>query len=217
MSLVNALPEQDREILLLKFYADLSSTEIGGRLGLPPGTVRRRLRDTVDRLRTTLDKDHGDARRWALVTTQGLPKRLSPRLPQRRPQKPSQEAPRGGAHASQAVDSTISNGMWSRFAMLARAKFGTKTTMGVAGLGIMAVGTASLGYLDSCGAGPRPQEPPTGNTSPPVAATEDNRKENKREHRDKYRQKPNPRDKKRRQEPEHRVNWARSPLATKIQ
>ena len=43
--LVTALGEPYRQCVLLRYYEDLSSSEIAARLGIPPGTVRWRLKE----------------------------------------------------------------------------------------------------------------------------------------------------------------------------
>ena len=50
------LRPQDREILLLHAWAELSDSEIGAALSLPTGTVKSRLHRTRERLRNHLDR-----------------------------------------------------------------------------------------------------------------------------------------------------------------
>lgn len=45
------VPQPDRDILSLSIFYGLTSGEIGARLGMPAGTVRSRLHDTLTRLR----------------------------------------------------------------------------------------------------------------------------------------------------------------------
>ena len=40
---INALPSDLRRVVVLRFYAGLDATEIGGALSIPPGTARSRL------------------------------------------------------------------------------------------------------------------------------------------------------------------------------
>jgi RNA polymerase sigma-70 factor, ECF subfamily len=49
-----ALPEQYREVILLRFYADWSCAEIAERLQIPIGTVTKRLSRAYDELRRSL-------------------------------------------------------------------------------------------------------------------------------------------------------------------
>jgi RNA polymerase sigma-70 factor (ECF subfamily) len=46
-----ALPPEQREVLVLGYFEDLSCTEIGERLSLPTGTVKSRVRRALSRLR----------------------------------------------------------------------------------------------------------------------------------------------------------------------
>jgi RNA polymerase sigma-70 factor (ECF subfamily) len=50
------LRPQDREILLLHAWAELSDNEIAAALSLPTGTVKSRLHRTRERLRNHLDR-----------------------------------------------------------------------------------------------------------------------------------------------------------------
>jgi RNA polymerase sigma-70 factor (ECF subfamily) len=50
------LRPQDREILLLHAWAELTDSEIGAALSLPTGTVKSRLHRTRERLRNHLDR-----------------------------------------------------------------------------------------------------------------------------------------------------------------
>ena len=63
--LVLGLEEPVRLVLFLRYYEGLSATEIGERLGIPPGTVRWRLKSGVDELRVRLDQSFGgDRQQW---------------------------------------------------------------------------------------------------------------------------------------------------------
>jgi len=67
-ALVAGLAEPVRSIVLLRYYEGLDSKEIALRLGLPPGTVRWRLKQGLDELRARLDEAHGgDRARWTLA------------------------------------------------------------------------------------------------------------------------------------------------------
>jgi len=63
---VVALPETLRTVVLLRYFEGLDSSAIGRKLSLPPSTVRARLQQAIERLRTRLDEVHGDRRAaWA--------------------------------------------------------------------------------------------------------------------------------------------------------
>ncbi|GJM21144.1 MAG: hypothetical protein DHS20C15_10590 [Planctomycetota bacterium] len=65
---VDALSERDRRVVLLSFQEELSSTEIGEQLGVPPATVRTWRRRAVQSLRRDLDRRNGgDRDAWAPV------------------------------------------------------------------------------------------------------------------------------------------------------
>jgi RNA polymerase sigma factor (sigma-70 family) len=53
-ALIAALPDQERQTLYLRYYADLSQTEIAGILGVRPGTVGAALNHARAKLRTAL-------------------------------------------------------------------------------------------------------------------------------------------------------------------
>lgn len=62
------IAEPYRSTLLLRYYQDLSPTEIARHLKIPAGTVRWRLKQGLELLRTNLDaRFSGDRRRWALA------------------------------------------------------------------------------------------------------------------------------------------------------
>jgi len=71
-----ALPVPYRETLLLTFYRDLSSAEIGAQRGIPAATVRGHLRVGLERLRRRLDARYGERAAWkrALVPLAILPR-----------------------------------------------------------------------------------------------------------------------------------------------
>ncbi len=68
LAAVLALPEPRRSIVLLRFREDLTSAQIGAKLGLPEGTVRWHLKAALEELRLRLDAEHGGRRdAWAPV------------------------------------------------------------------------------------------------------------------------------------------------------
>jgi RNA polymerase sigma factor (sigma-70 family) len=65
-AVIAALNDTHREILILRYYADLSEAEIGQALGLPPGTVKSRLyraREAVHARLTTHPDDEPAGRK----------------------------------------------------------------------------------------------------------------------------------------------------------
>lgn len=63
-----------RDILQLRFFEALTPAEIARQLALPPGTVRRRLKEGLDELRAALDRHHGGRREvWQRVLVPWLP------------------------------------------------------------------------------------------------------------------------------------------------
>lgn len=62
------LAEPYRSTLLLRYYEDLSPSEIARRLDIRAGTVRWRLKQGLELLRANLDRRfNGDRRRWAIA------------------------------------------------------------------------------------------------------------------------------------------------------
>ncbi len=51
---VAALPDRDREVVALRFFAELTEAEMSAALDCPPGTVKSRLSRALVRLRTSL-------------------------------------------------------------------------------------------------------------------------------------------------------------------
>ncbi|MCA8952238.1 MAG: sigma-70 family RNA polymerase sigma factor [Planctomycetes bacterium] len=63
---VLGLPEPLQQVVLLRYYEGLESPEIGVRLGIAASSVRTRLQQATDRLRTRLDAEHGgDRSAWS--------------------------------------------------------------------------------------------------------------------------------------------------------
>src|SRR4029453_11112538 len=62
--LLAALDEPDRSIVLLRYFEDRTSIEIARQLSIPSGTVRWRLKETLERLRSQLDERHGGRETW---------------------------------------------------------------------------------------------------------------------------------------------------------
>ena len=54
---VAALPERDREMVALRYFAELSEAEAAAALDVPVGTVKSRLNRALVRLRTTLAEE----------------------------------------------------------------------------------------------------------------------------------------------------------------
>ncbi|MDP3237972.1 MAG: sigma-70 family RNA polymerase sigma factor [Myxococcales bacterium] len=67
VELVLGLDEPFRQTLLLRFFEGKSSAEIAEAFGVPAGTVRWRLKEGLERVRTALDaRHHGDRKAWLL-------------------------------------------------------------------------------------------------------------------------------------------------------
>jgi RNA polymerase sigma factor (sigma-70 family) len=66
------LAEPFRSTLLLHYFEELSPSEIAAREGIPPATVRSRLKRGLDDLRTRLDRANGGKRRAWLVPVAAL-------------------------------------------------------------------------------------------------------------------------------------------------
>jgi RNA polymerase sigma-70 factor (ECF subfamily) len=54
---LDELPDAHRQVLVLRFYADLSVPGIAEELGIPEGTVKSRLHSAVRALRARLHED----------------------------------------------------------------------------------------------------------------------------------------------------------------
>jgi RNA polymerase sigma-70 factor (ECF subfamily) len=54
---LDELPDAQRQVLVLRFYADLPVREIAQELGIPEGTVKSRLHSAVRALRDRLHED----------------------------------------------------------------------------------------------------------------------------------------------------------------
>ena len=64
LSHVLELDEPFRSTVLQRFFEDLSPPEIAERTGVPLKTVHSRLQRGLERLRTRLDREHGDRAAW---------------------------------------------------------------------------------------------------------------------------------------------------------
>lgn len=62
---IDALPEEQREVFLLRQVSGLSFREIGETLGVPENTIKSRMRYALEKLREHLSDLHGDAPRPA--------------------------------------------------------------------------------------------------------------------------------------------------------
>ncbi len=59
---VASLSARDREIIALRYFAELSEAEAAQALGCPPGTVKSRLHRALERLRAVIDDVEGEDR-----------------------------------------------------------------------------------------------------------------------------------------------------------
>ena len=55
--MVESLPHAQRELVLLRFYADMTHAQIAARLHMPESTVRHRLKRTLQALRMQWEED----------------------------------------------------------------------------------------------------------------------------------------------------------------
>lgn len=73
LAAVLRLDEPFRTAVLLRYHEELSPKQIAARLSVPAATVRTRIARGLDRLRTELDREHGDRRAAWLVPLFSLP------------------------------------------------------------------------------------------------------------------------------------------------
>jgi RNA polymerase sigma-70 factor (ECF subfamily) len=78
---VVALAEPYRSTVLLHFFEGLSSADIARRLGIPDGTVRRRLKTAIDELRARLKTPDGERRHGWLAALAPLANAAEPAVP----------------------------------------------------------------------------------------------------------------------------------------
>jgi RNA polymerase sigma-70 factor (ECF subfamily) len=57
---LESLSDPQREVLLLRYYEQMSEREIAEVVGIPQGTVKSRLHTAIRTLRTATEKSHGD-------------------------------------------------------------------------------------------------------------------------------------------------------------
>lgn len=65
--IVTDLEEPYREVVLLRYFSDLSSQQIAERLGIPASTARVRLKRGLEKVRDKLDREYGDRQAWCLA------------------------------------------------------------------------------------------------------------------------------------------------------
>ena len=66
--LILGLPPPLRDVIMLSYLEELTSEQVGARLGVAPGTARWRLKTGLERIREALDRTHGgDRSRWKRV------------------------------------------------------------------------------------------------------------------------------------------------------
>ena len=96
------LDESLREVLLLRYFEELSSAEIARRQGIPASTVKSRLQRGLDELRVRLDRRCGaEEGAWGLA--------LAPLL-----RKPSLDGAATGLSSSLKVATTASGAIWMK-------------------------------------------------------------------------------------------------------
>jgi RNA polymerase sigma-70 factor (ECF subfamily) len=105
---VSRLAEPFREVVLLRYYEDLSSAEIARRLGEPPGTIRWRLKTGLERLRAALDeRRNGDRTAWLAALAPLARKEDRPPLAARSPGATSRAIERLGIAGIATVAVTV--------------------------------------------------------------------------------------------------------------
>jgi len=62
-----AIQEPFRSTLILRYFGGLEPTEIARREGLPPATVRTRVKRGLELVRAELDRRHGDREAWSML------------------------------------------------------------------------------------------------------------------------------------------------------
>lgn len=68
MNAVRALDPAHREVIVMRYFADLPPRKIAARLGVPVKTIDSRIQRALARLRVTLDGSHGgERRRWIVA------------------------------------------------------------------------------------------------------------------------------------------------------
>ncbi len=75
--IVLELPEPQRATLLLRFFEGMTAAEIARVQGVPAATVRGRIKDALDRVRATLDVQHGQRKRWVALLAPIVPARFA--------------------------------------------------------------------------------------------------------------------------------------------
>jgi RNA polymerase sigma factor (sigma-70 family) len=99
--LVSELQEPYRSTILLCYGEELTPTQVARRLGLPPGTVRWRLKHALDQLRAELHSDRPERRRARALVLLDLRPSRPPGAPARA--IPAQLALRAGLMTAAAV------------------------------------------------------------------------------------------------------------------
>jgi RNA polymerase sigma-70 factor (ECF subfamily) len=72
LAAVADLPEQQRVVVLLRYYEGASAEEIAKRLGAPSSTIRNRLARALERLRERLDGEYGTRSTWTAIAAPSL-------------------------------------------------------------------------------------------------------------------------------------------------
>jgi RNA polymerase sigma factor (sigma-70 family) len=79
-TLLTGLPEPGRQTVLLHYFEGLTSAQIAAATGVPAGTVRWRMKQTLDDLRSRLELHYGErGKSWRLVLLPLADRALAPR------------------------------------------------------------------------------------------------------------------------------------------
>lgn len=126
-----------REAILLRYFEDLSTPEVAERLGVPVDTVHTRVRRGIEKLRGSLDAEHGGERRgWALVLLPGVPR-----------------APRGATEDTAGAEAlSRGGGAWTGASMgLGGLVMSMKTVIPAAALAATLLGLGAIALLRELG------------------------------------------------------------------